>query len=378
MGHGGRWGLGRLRRASARIASSGAGGALRRDRRADHRAAGLGAQRLDRQAHALHAHARRGGEAIDAAGVLPALPQPSRLRARPVRHPPPPRARRELSVQTIIAMGHEEHPAREGKRSKAHNLLVRLERYEPDVLRFAHDFRVPFGNHQAEQDIRMVKLQQKISGCWRTPKGAERFLTVRSYITTARKHGLDARDVLARPRRRPALAARPRPDLTRFGPPARRSSRRWANARADTSDPTPSASGQADHADATGPRRDRPRALTAARDSPTANSMTTSPRSPTPSTPATTSSTPFAPRPSSPRYASATTSASTTPSAPATYAAYTARSPTSTTNAPPSASTAPSDASTPTRSGAHRSPSTSSPKQAEQSRGSVDPGSGDS
>jgi transposase len=97
------------------------------------------------------------------------------------------------SFQEIITMGHEEHPAvAAGKRAKAHNLLLRLERYEPDVLRFAHDFRVPFGNNQAEQDIRMAKLQQKISGCWRTPEGAQRFLTVRSYISTARKQRLPA------------------------------------------------------------------------------------------------------------------------------------------------------------------------------------------
>ncbi len=101
------------------------------------------------------------------------------------------------SFTTIIAMGHDEHPPlAAGKRAKAHNLLLRLERYEPDVLRFAHDFRVPFGNNQAEQDIRMVKLQQKISGCWRTHHGAERFLAVRSYISTARKHGIDALDAL--------------------------------------------------------------------------------------------------------------------------------------------------------------------------------------
>ena len=102
------------------------------------------------------------------------------------------------SFTTVIAMGHEEHPAAPGKRTKTHNLLLRLERYEPDVLRFAHDFRVPFGNNQAEQDIRMVKLQQKISGCWRTPQGAERFLAIRSYISTTRKNGLDARDALGR------------------------------------------------------------------------------------------------------------------------------------------------------------------------------------
>ena len=102
------------------------------------------------------------------------------------------------SFATVIAMGHEEHPAAAGRRSKAHNLLLRLERYEPDVLRFAYDFGVPFGNNQAEQDIRMVKLQQKISGCWRTHQGAERFLAIRSYISTARKNGLDARDALGR------------------------------------------------------------------------------------------------------------------------------------------------------------------------------------
>nr|MDQ3061235.1 IS66 family transposase [Pseudomonadota bacterium] len=101
------------------------------------------------------------------------------------------------SYQMIIAMGHDEHPKiAAGKRAKAHNLLLRLERYEPDVLRFAHDLRVPFGNNQAEQDIRMVKLQQKISGCWRTADGAQRFLAIRGYISTARKNGLGALDVL--------------------------------------------------------------------------------------------------------------------------------------------------------------------------------------
>lgn len=99
--------------------------------------------------------------------------------------------------ETVIAMGHEQHPPVAGrKRSKAHNLLLRLQRDQADVLRFAHDLRVPFGNNQAEQDIRMVKLQQKVSGCWRTPEGAERFLRIRSYISTARKNGIDPLEVL--------------------------------------------------------------------------------------------------------------------------------------------------------------------------------------
>ncbi|MCA1699968.1 MAG: IS66 family transposase [Actinobacteria bacterium] len=102
------------------------------------------------------------------------------------------------SYQTILQMGHDEHPVAEGRRTKAHNLLLRLERDQGDVLRFACDFCVPFGNNQAEQDIRMVKLQQKISGCWRTSEGAQRFLAVRSYISTARKHGHAPLEVLRR------------------------------------------------------------------------------------------------------------------------------------------------------------------------------------
>lgn len=82
------------------------------------------------------------------------------------------------------------------KRPAAVNLLARLIQHRDEVGRFVEDVRVPFTNNRAERDIRMVKLQQKISGCWRTLPGVQAFLTVRSYLSTAPKHGLSALAVL--------------------------------------------------------------------------------------------------------------------------------------------------------------------------------------
>jgi len=107
------------------------------------------------------------------------------------------------SYRTVIALGYEQNPGvaanahKRMKRSDAQNLLLRLDEREDEALRFAHDFRVPFTNNLAEQDIRMVKLQQKISGSWRTDEGAKRYMRVRSYISTARKQGQRPLDVLA-------------------------------------------------------------------------------------------------------------------------------------------------------------------------------------
>jgi len=108
--------------------------------------------------------------------------------------------------EQIIAQGNHDNPPRTtptGKRgvikqTPARNLLNRLDSYREDVLRFAHDFRVPFDNNLVERDIRMVKLQQKISGCWRTSTGAEHFLALRAYLSTARKQGRHAIDALTR------------------------------------------------------------------------------------------------------------------------------------------------------------------------------------
>jgi transposase len=77
------------------------------------------------------------------------------------------------------------------KRTPAVCLLERLDTRRDEVCRFLRDLRVPPTNNQAERDIRMVKLNQKISGCWRTLDGAQAFLTVRSYVSTARKHGVN-------------------------------------------------------------------------------------------------------------------------------------------------------------------------------------------
>jgi transposase len=108
---------------------------------------------------------------------------------------------RTLTVLTrhydqLITAGHAANapPERTGqpgrpKRTKSANLLRRLDRYRDDVLRFATDFTVPFSNNQAERDLRMVKLQQKISGCYRTEAGATNYLTIRSYVSTMRKQG---------------------------------------------------------------------------------------------------------------------------------------------------------------------------------------------
>ena len=75
-------------------------------------------------------------------------------------------------------------------------LLRRLDIYRDDVLRFAYALRVPFDNNQAERDIRMIKLQQKISGCRRSEHGATAFPDIRSYLATAVKQHKNTLDSL--------------------------------------------------------------------------------------------------------------------------------------------------------------------------------------
>ena len=98
----------------------------------------------------------------------------------------------------ILAQGDTVHPIKKRKDGTAHrgqstptNLLRRLRGYREDVLRFLSDPEVPFTNNIAEQAVRMPKVKQKISGCFRTFDGAAAFCTIRSYLETLRKQGAD-------------------------------------------------------------------------------------------------------------------------------------------------------------------------------------------
>ena len=84
-----------------------------------------------------------------------------------------------------------------GADEKHNALACRLRDRQDDYLRFTTDFRAPPDNNGTERDIRMAKLKQKVSGCLRTMTGVRQFCAVRSYLSTAAKHGLSFFDALA-------------------------------------------------------------------------------------------------------------------------------------------------------------------------------------
>ena len=83
------------------------------------------------------------------------------------------------------------------KRRVGHNLLIRLSNFKKDVLRFLTTPGVPFTNNQGEQDVRMMKVKQKISGGFRTTDGAHNFATIRGFISTMRKKNKNILNAIA-------------------------------------------------------------------------------------------------------------------------------------------------------------------------------------
>jgi len=112
----------------------------------------------------------------------------------------------EEIYDTVIREGIEENQPpdnfkkvkKRGKtaQTKAKNLLDRFIVHKEPILRFLNNLRVSFDNNQAERDIRMMKLQQKISGTFRSIEGALAFCRIRGYISTIRKNGLKVMDAI--------------------------------------------------------------------------------------------------------------------------------------------------------------------------------------
>jgi transposase len=123
----------------------------------------------------------------------------------------------EARYTTLLKIGYAANPPPEptGKKGRpkqgpARSLLLRLDQARKAVLAFMYDFDVPFDNNQAERDLRMMKVKQKVSGCFRSEGGAKAFCRLRGYISTLRKQGAQVlsalRQLYAGTPIRPALA----------------------------------------------------------------------------------------------------------------------------------------------------------------------------
>ena len=110
----------------------------------------------------------------------------------------------EQKYENIIQLGHaffpkiEKVPKKRGrtKKPKSQNLLLRLDEYKTETLRFITNFQVPFDNNMAERDLRMIKVKQKISGTFMSRAGGEFFARIKGYISTVKKNGRSVMDEL--------------------------------------------------------------------------------------------------------------------------------------------------------------------------------------
>lgn len=98
---------------------------------------------------------------------------------------------------SAVLIGQDQTAARAGPLMRKHHALARrLLARQADYLRFTADPHVPFDNNAAEREVRMGKLRIKVSGCMRSMAGAEVFCAIRSYLSTAAKHGVGKLDAL--------------------------------------------------------------------------------------------------------------------------------------------------------------------------------------
>lgn len=104
----------------------------------------------------------------------------------------------QKQYRRILGVANRECPEnlKQRAQSKSRNLLDRLIAFEEETLRFMVDEQTPFTNNQGERDLRMNKVHQKISGCFRTERGAKDFCLIRSYLSTCRKQGVHPMEAL--------------------------------------------------------------------------------------------------------------------------------------------------------------------------------------
>ncbi len=135
-------------------------------------------------------------QAADAIAAMQQLVREALSQGRDAVDPATLAAQVRLFRSPVLA-GASQTAARSGALMKKHNALARrLRDRQHDYLRFTSDFRAPPDNNGCERDIRMAKLKQKVSGCLRTMTGARQFCAIRTYLSTAVKHGLGSFDAL--------------------------------------------------------------------------------------------------------------------------------------------------------------------------------------